>query len=72
MIRLRFLLCLLAVLIPVRFCPRPDEAGESPADKTFPDSGGEKQNESLTEVNKQLTNPISNEWSLTRLSRVTI
>jgi len=65
-IRSGFLPFLLAVSILVLFlCPRPVEAGQLAADTIFPRSEGEKQDESMTEVNKQLTNPLSNEWSLT-------
>ena len=64
-IRSGFLPFLLAVSILVLLGPRPGDAGQSASNATFPLSGGEKQDESLKEVNKQLTNPISNIWSLT-------
>jgi hypothetical protein len=64
-IRSRLPLLLLAASTLVLFGPGYGEAGQEATTTAYPLSGGEKQGESLTEVNKQLTNPISNVWSLT-------
>jgi hypothetical protein len=56
-----FLLLLVAASILLLF-PRPNEAAD-PAATTAP-AEGEAQGESLTEVNKKLTNPVSSIWSL--------
>jgi hypothetical protein len=61
----RPLLFLFTFIVLVGLCPRPGEAGQDAATTGSLASGGARQGESLTEVNKQLTNPISNEWSLT-------
>ena len=52
-----FIFCLMAALIPV-----PVYAADAPG--TSGPSGGEEQGQSLSEMNKKLTNPVSDIWSI--------